>query len=184
MHGNQLTFSRSGTRQKLYCVDPLLFPQYSILNGYFLPDAHELPEHGLVTQMLAFDFGFNDPTLVIAPYDSVPFPMVLGSNFLAEAITGVSDVLGVATVPLAGSQQNVNQSPSFLINFQHTHLGNTRQWANKSVTNLEACGTGENPSLFKSPVLIPKGDTLTCVVTSLLNAQQRVQVLLLGAIFD
>ena len=70
------------------------------------------------------------------------------------------------------------------INFQHTHLGNTRQWMNKSVTNLEACGTGENPSLFKHPPLIPAGDTLTCIVTNLLNAQQRVQVLLLGGIFD
>ena len=110
--------------------------------------------------------------------------MVLGNNFLAETITAVSDVLGVATVPAAGSQANVNQSPSFLINFQHTHLGNTRQWMNKSVTNLEACGTGENPSLFKHPPLIPAGDTLTCIVTNLLNAQQRVQVLLLGGIFD
>ena len=191
MYGNKLTFSRSGNRSRLYCVDPLLFPQYTVLNDYFLPADHELPAHGLRTRFLPFDFGFNDPTLVIAPYDTVPFPVPIGENFLAEAITGVSDVLGPATVPGerdgpagGGALANVLLSPSYLINFQHTHAGNTRQWASKSVTNLEAVGTGENPLLFKSPVLIPKGDTLTCTVTNLLNAQQRVQVMLLGGAFD
>ena len=184
MHGNRLIFSRSGTRSRCYGVDPLLFPQYTVLNGYFLPDDHELPQHGLITQMLPFDFGFNDPTLAIAPYDTAQFPMTPDGNFLAEAITGVSDVLGLVNPPAAGSLSNVQVRPSYLINFQHTHAGVTRQWANKNVTDREAVGTAENPLLFKSPILIPKGDTLTCIVQNLANAQLRVQILLVGGSFN
>ena len=184
MHGNELIFSRSGSRQKLYRVSTLLFPQYTILNAYFLPDEHELPAHGLTTEMIAFDFGFSDPTLVIAPYDTVPFPYTLGMNFLAESITGVSDVLGVATPPVAGSLINTQVDPPFLINFQHTHQGNTRQWMQKAVSSGEAVGRGENPLLFKSPVLLPKGDTITCTLTNLTNGQLRAQILLLGGAFD
>lgn len=184
MHGNQLIFSRSGNRRRLYGVDPLLFPQYTTFNKYFLPDEHELPRHGLQTNFLVFDFGFSDPSLAIAPYDTGYFPVELGFNFLAEMITGVSDVLGVTTTPSAGAQQNVQVTPSYLINFQHTHLGNTRQWAAKNVTNIEAVGTAENPLLFKSPVLLPKGDSLVCVLQNLANAQLRAQILLTGGSFD
>jgi hypothetical protein len=184
MRGNHLIFSASGDRRKLFRVNPLFFPQYEIINGYFLPEEHELPQHGLTTQMIPFDYGFNDPTLIIAPYDSVPFAVTPGQDFLAEAITATMDVPGGATPPAAGALANILQSPAFLINFQHTHNGSTRQWANKGITSNEACGTGEHPLLFKSPVLIPKGDTLTCTVQNMLNASLRVQVLLLGGSFD
>jgi hypothetical protein len=184
VRGNQLTFSQSGDRRKLYCVSPLLFSDYTVLNGNFLPEDHELPSEGLRLLMLAFDFGFNDPTLVIAPYDSVPFPVVLGQNILLTSITGWSDVPGVATTPAVGSLINVPQDPAYLINFQHTHLGNTRQWASKSVTNGEAVGQATAPLLFKSPVFIPKGDTLTCVVQNLCNANLRVSIALLGGAWD
>jgi hypothetical protein len=184
MHGNDLIFSRSGDSRRLYRVSPLLFPQYTTFNRFFLPDEHELPAHGLESNFLVFDFGFSDPNLVIAPYDTGYFPVELGFNFLAEVITGVSDVLGVATVPATGSLQNAQVSPAYLINFQHTHLGNTRQWAAKNVPNGVAVGTAENPLLFKSPVLIPKGDSLVCIVQNLANAQLRVQVLLTGGSFD
>jgi len=183
MHGNQLTFSRSGDARRLYYVDPLLFPQYTTFNKYFLPDVHELPKHGLVTRFLVFDFGFSDPSLVLAPYDTGFFAVELGDNFLAETITGAYDVLGVTNPPASGSLANVQVTPSYLINFQHTHLGNTRQWAAKNLTNLEAVGTAENPMLFKSPALIPKGDTLTCIVQNLANAQARVQIMLAGGSF-
>jgi hypothetical protein len=183
VHGNQLTFSRSGGCQKLYCVSTILFPQYTVFNGYFIPKDNELPAHGVITRLLPFDFGFSDPSLVIYPYDTAYFPIELGDNFLAETITGFSDVLGGVDVAAAGALANVPQDPAYLVNFQHTHLGSTRQWANKSVTNDEAVGTGENPLLFKTPVLIPKGDTLTCVVQNMLNAQLRVQVLLAGGSF-
>lgn len=184
MHGNRLIFSRSGDRRRLYGVSTALFPQYTLNNEYFLPEEHELPGEGLRLSMLGFDFGVNDPTLVIAPYDTAFYPVELGENFLVETITGYSDVPGIATPPATGSLSNVQLDPTFLINFQHTHLGNTRQWASKSITNREAVGTAENPLLFKSPVLIPKGDTLTCVVQNMLNANLRVQILLLGGGFD
>ncbi len=183
MHGNQLIFSRSGDRRRLYCVSTALFSQYTVTNKYFLPDEHELPSE-LRLSMLGFDFGVTDPTLVIAPYDTAFFPVELGENFLAETITGYSDVLGIATPPAVGSLANVQLDPTYLINFQHTHLSNTRQWASKNITNREAVGTAENPLLFKSPVLIPKGDTLTCIVQNMLNAQLRVQILLMGGGFD
>lgn len=184
MNANKLIFSRSGSRSRLYAVDPLLFPQYTTLNGAFLPDEHELPKHGLITRFMPFDFGFSNPGLIIAPYDTAFVQIEAGKNFLAEVITGVSHVPSQPTVPVAGAQSGVLVSPSYLVNFQHTHNGNTRQWANKNVTNLEAVGTAENPLLFKSPVLIPKGDSLTCIVQNLANAYQRVQVLLVGGEFD
>jgi hypothetical protein len=181
MHGNQLIFSRSGSRSRLYGVSPLLFPQYTVLNGFFLPDPHELPAHGLTTRFLPFDFGFNDPTLIVQPYDTSFFQIVMGENFLAEAITGVNDVPNFPPTP--GAQQNVNVDPSYLINFQHTHQGTTRQWMNKNVTNGEAVGTGENPLLFKIPALVLQGDTLTCQVQNMANASMRIMVTLIGGAF-
>lgn len=184
MHGNQLIFSRDGTRSKLYGVSPLLFPQYHVLNHYFLPHMRELPAHGLSAQVLVFDFGFSDPTLTVAPMDTQFFPLTLGSNFLALAITGVSDVPpSTGVVPAAGALSGVQVSPAYLVNMQQTHQGNTWQWMNKDVTNREAVGTAENPLMLKSPPLIPAGDTLGCVVRNLGNASLRVQITLIGGSF-
>jgi hypothetical protein len=183
MNGNRLIFSRSGNRSRLYGVDPLLFPQRHVNNKYFLPKDHELPAHGLTTRMLAFDFGMSDPSLTILPYDTGFFPIEMGNNFLAEIITGISAVLPLATVPAAGALNGVQVDPSYLFNFQHTHAGNTRQWFNKNVTNGEGIGSAQEPMLFKHPALIPKGDTLTCIVQNLANANLRVQILLTGGEF-
>lgn len=186
MHGNQLIFSRSGDRRRLFGVSPFFFNRYTIFNGYWLPEEHEVPGHGLTTRWFPFDFGFNDPTLAIAPFDTAYFSLQPNENFLAESITGVSDVLGVTTTPAAGALSSLQVTPSYLINFQHTHAGNgiTRQWASKAITDLEAVGTGERPLLFKSPPLIPKGDTLTCIVQNMANAMLRVQILLAGGSFE
>ena len=92
MHGNRLTFSRSGTRSKRWGVSPLLFPQRNILNGYFLADERELPTHGLAAQVLIFDFGFSDPSLQVGAMDMQFFPLTVAGNFLALGITGISDV--------------------------------------------------------------------------------------------
>jgi hypothetical protein len=191
MHGNFLIFSRGGWGrgyrgpQRLYPVSPFLFPQYSALdlNARFLPDDNELPAHGLTAQVLVFDFGFSTPALAVGPMDAQPIPYTLGGNFLATAITGVSDVPPGANPPALGNLSGQQVDPAYLINFQQTHNGNTWQWSNKPVSNREACGTGENPLLFKSPVLIPAGDTLSCTVQNMANATLRVQIMLMGATF-
>ena len=185
MHGNQLIFSRSGKRSRLYGVSPYLFPQRTILNDYFLPDVKELPAHGLVAQVLVFDFGFSIPLQQVAPMDTQYFPITLPNNFLALAITGVSDVPPSqnASVPAAGSLNGVQVDPAYLINFQQTYNGNTWQWANKAVTNREMCGTALNPYMFKSPVLVPAGNTLACTVQNMANTSLRVQVTLIGGSF-
>ena len=184
MHGNQLTFSRSGDRRKLFGVRPYLFPQYTELNGYFLPDDRELPQHGLAAQLLVFDFGFADPSQIVAPLDTQFYPLTLGGNFLANSITGCSDVPpSVGVVPTPGAQSGVAVSPAFLVNFQQTHNGNTWQWNNKDVSNLEALGTAENPLMFKSPPFLPMGDTISCLVRNLGNTSLRVQIVLAGGSF-
>lgn len=184
MRGNQLIFSRSGDRRRLYGVSPLLFPQYTLINDYFLPEERELPQHGVTAQVLVFDFGFAQPPLTLGPMDSQFFPLTLGSNFLACAVTGVSDVPpSVGVVPSAGLLAGVQVTPSYLINFQQTHAGNTWQWMNKDVSNDEAVGTGEHPLMFKSPVFLPIGDTVSCVVRNLGNTSLRVQIALIGGSF-
>ncbi len=181
MRGNHLIFSRSGDRRRLYDVSPLLYPQYTVLNDYFLPSEHELPQHGLKAQVLVFDFGFSNPSLIVAPMDSQFFPFTLPNSFLAAAITGVSDIApSSGVVPAPGLLAGVAVSPAYLVNIQQTHKGNTWQWANKDVTNVEAHGTASNPLLFKSPPLIPAGDTVSCVVRNLGNSQLRVQIALIG----
>jgi hypothetical protein len=185
VHGNQLTFSRSGDRRRLYGVSPLLYPQYHELNHYFLPDGRELPAHGLPAQVLVFDFGFALPNQTIGPMDSQFFPVTVGSNFLALAATGVSDVPPTqnVTVPAMGSLIGVQVDPAYLITIQQTHGGNTWQWMNKGVTNREFCGTAYNPMMLKSPVLIPAGDTVSCTVQNMANTSLRVQIILVGGSF-
>jgi len=195
MRGNQLIFSRSGDRRKLYPVSPLLFPQSFLNNKYFLPNDNELPEGagyerptgGLLTTFLAFDFGFNDPSLIAASYDTVYVPLLVSQNFLAEAITGVAQaqapasVSSVVAIPSGGSMQNV--PPFFLFNIQHTHAGKTRQWFTKPVPNNLGLGTGEEPLMFKIPALVPAGDTLTAMIQNLAGNPLQAQICLIGAEF-
>lgn len=179
-----LIFSRSGDTRRLYEVSPYLFPQYPALNERFLPDARELPEHGLSAQILVFDFGFCQPSLTVAPYDTQFFPVTLPNNFLGISITAVSDVPpSQNVVPALGVVAGVQQNPAFLMNIQHTHKGNTWQWFNKDVTNREGAGTAQNPLMCKSPVLVPAGDTLSAIVRNLSNASLRVQITLIGGAF-
>ncbi|HKN25307.1 MAG TPA: hypothetical protein VJX72_10710 [Candidatus Acidoferrum sp.] len=184
MRGNHLVFSRSGDRRKLYGVSPYLFPQYTDFNAAFLPDDRELPLHGLQAQCLVFDFGFALPANTIAPLDTQFFPITIPNDFLALSISGAADVPPSAgVVPSAGLLAGVNVRPTYLINFQQTHGGSTWQWKSKDVTDVEAVGTGENPHMFKSPVFLPKGDTLSCVLRNLGNTSLRVQILLSGGSF-
>ena len=184
MRGNQLIFSRSGDRRRLYGVSPYLFPQYTDFNSQFLPDDRELPLHGLQAQLFVFDFGFALPANTIAPLDTQFFPITVPNDFLALSITGVADVPpSSGVVPAAGRLVGVNVTPTYLINFQQTHAGSTWQWHNKDVTNVEAVGTGENPRMFKSPVYLPAGDTLSCVLRNLGNTSLRVQIVLSGGSF-
>ena len=143
------------------------------------PSAAEVRE--LADTML----GFALPVQQVAPMDTQYFPITLANNFLALAITGVSDVPPSqnVSVPAAGSFSGVQVDPAYLINFQQTHAGNTWQWANKAVTNREACGTAQNPLMFKSPILLPAGDTLACTVQNMANTSLRVQVTLIGGSF-
>lgn len=194
MHGN-LIFSRGGVSpsgpngpQKPYRVSPALFSQYPAINRYFLPDGRELPRHGLQAQILIFDFGFSLPSQTVGPMDSQFFQLAMASNFLACAITGVSDVppsqnVAVPVAGYTGQFAGVQFDPAYLITFQQTHAGNTWQWSNKGLTNREACGKGGNPLMFKSPALIPAGDTVACTVQNLANTSLRVQVTLVGGSF-
>lgn len=197
MHANHLTFSRggvSGSRrsgpQRLYRVSPYLFPQQGILNGYSLPEDRELPTAGIHAQVLVFDFGFATPSQRVAPMDAQFFPLTLGSNFLAIAITGVSDVppsqAVVPGAPLpAGTTfpAGIQVDPAYLVTLSHTHQGNTWQFANKATTNREACGTARNPLFFKRPILLPIGDTVGCMVQNMANATVRIQITLIGGTF-
>ncbi len=191
MHGNRLIFSRGGITsgqtpgpQRRFGVSPFYFPQRGLLNGYYLPDEHELPLHGLITQMLAFDFGFATPSLQIGANDAQYFSITLGGNFLAISITGVSDIPpSQGRLPTTGALSGVQVDPAYLVTFQQTHQGSTWQWSNKACTNREICGTGYNPFPFKSPVLIPAGDTLGCTVQNLTNTSLRVQIMLMGGTF-
>lgn len=185
MRGHQLIFSRSGDRRKLFGVSPYLFSQYELINEYFLPADKELPEHGLQAQVLVFDFGFAQPSNTVPPMDTQFFPITLPNNFLATGATGVSDIppSTLTTVTAAGATSAVQIDPAYLLNFQQTHGGSTWQWMNKDVSNGEGVGTGEHPLVFKSPVLMPAGDTISCVVRNLANASLRVQVALIGGSF-
>lgn len=184
MRGNQLIFSRSGDRRRLYTVSPLLFPQYPAINWRFLPDDRELPLHGLKAQTLVFDFGFSLPAMFVGAMDSQFSPFTLPNNFLGLAMTGVSDVPpSVGVVPSVGLTAGIQTDPSYLVNIQQTHEGNTWQWFNKDVTADEAVGTGEHPFMFVSPVFLPAGDTVSCTVRNLGNTTLRVQIMILGASF-
>jgi hypothetical protein len=77
----------------------------------------------------------------------------------------------------------VQIDPAFLINIQQTHNGNTWQWFNKDITSDEAVGTGEHPLMFTSPIFLPAGDTVSCIVRNLGNTSLRVQITILGASF-
>jgi hypothetical protein len=185
MRGNQLIFSASGDRRKLYPVSPYLFSQHQCDNWRYLPDDKELPLHGMKTQTLVFDFGFSLPAMIVGPMDSQFFPFTLPNNFLGIAAAGVSDVPPSqnVTTPAAGALAGVQISPAYLVNIQQTHNGNTWQWFNKDITADEAVGTGEHPLMFTSPIFLPAGDTVSCIVRNLGNTSLRAQITILGASF-
>jgi hypothetical protein len=185
MHANYLTFSKDARGSRLYRVSPLLYPQEQLENALLLPKERDLPAHGLGTVFYPFDFGFNNPMATIAPYDTQYFGYVIGKDFLATAITGTAAAVGVtgANAPATAGQPGALPSPSYLFNFLQTHNGNQRQWANKNLTNLEGVGSASDPIIFRNPVLVPEGDTLTCEVQNLANVTLQVQILLTGGEF-
>jgi hypothetical protein len=195
MHDNFLTFSRGGVGRdaagnvmrfapRRYRVSPLLFPQYGVLNGYYLPKKNELPGRGLIAQVLVFDFGFAIPSNSIGAYDTQYFPINLGGDFLALGITGASDIPPSqnVTTPAPGALSGLQVDPAYLVSFQQTHEGSTWQWTNKAVTNREAVGKDGTPRMLVRPALIPAGDTLGCTVQNLANTTLRVQVAIIGAV--
>lgn len=183
MHEHGLIFSRSGDRKKLYRVNPLLFSQFGLNNHYALPTERDLPQHGLILRQYNFDFGFADQNTSIAPYDTAFCPLVMGRDFLVEMVTATYQAAAAANPPSAG-QPGANGTPGFLVNWLHTHNGVQRQFANKNLTDIEACGDGFFPTLLKSPALLPQGDTITCVIQNLANVTLQAQILFTGAEFD
>jgi hypothetical protein len=190
MATNELIFSRSGSAGRLYRVNPLLFGQKKLNNKYFLPDGRDLPTD-IELRFWTFDFGFSDPSAVIGPYDTAYFGIPAGRNFLACSITGASAPQASATPPAIVGKNILTVSgapgaqvtPSYLMNFLHTHEGVQRQWANKNEFDLEGVGGGVLPTIFKSPILILQGDTLTCQVQNLANSNLQVQIVLAGGEF-
>jgi len=181
MGANQLIFSRSGSA-KFYTVSPLLFGQKKLNNKYFLPDGRDLPEH-VELRFWTFDFGFSDPSAAIAPYDKAFFGLPAGRNFLAVSMNQASVPQPTSTGTPAAGNPGALVTPAFLVNFLHTHEGAQRQWSNKDEFDVEAAGDGRLPYIFKSPVLILQGDTLTCSVTNLSNCTLQAQVMIAGGEF-
>jgi hypothetical protein len=183
-----LIFSRSGARQRLYRVSPLLFSQYQTENFRFLPRVRDLPEHGLVTRFYVFDFGYSNPSSQIAPYNTAYCPLQLGRDFLAHTVTATYESVGpqVLTAPPAAliSATAPNVSPGFLVNFLHTHNGVQRQWSNKSITDQESTGDGMTPLILRDPALLPQGDTITCMIQNLANVTLAAQIVFMGGEFD
>lgn len=183
MHGPGLIFSRDFNYGKRRRVSPYLFPQFGVYNKYFIPSNRDLPSHGLVTRIYAFDFGFSQGNPSIAPMDTVDFPLVIGRDFLVWSITQVYQTAATTDPPVALTP-GANASPGFLVNFLHTHEGVQRQWANKSISDGESGGDGRYPLMLKEPALLLAGDTLTCSITSLVNATMLAQICLTGGEFD
>lgn len=182
METNELIFSRSGGADRLYKVNPLLFPQQHLANKYQLPDGRDLPASGLELRFWTFDFGFANAGNVVPPYALAPTGLPAGRNFLVVSISGASVPQASATPPTAGNP-GAQSSPSFQINFLQTSDGNQRQWFNKAIQDVAGFGDGRRPHIFKNPILVLQGDTLVCQVQNLLNANLRVQIMLAGGEF-
>ena len=187
MNENGLIFSRSGYPLKRYRVSPYLFPQFGTYNKFLLPKKRDLPTHGLVTRLYAFDFGYSNPGNAIAPYQWAQCPLVIGRDFLVWAVTRVYNasaplvLTNPATTPAAVGS---NVSPGLLVNFLHTHNDVQRQWANKNITDGEMGGNGRYPMMLTDPALLPQGDTITCVIQNLSNVTLQVQYLFTGGELD
>jgi hypothetical protein len=177
-----LIFSASGGTRKSHRVSPLLFPQYGLNNKYFLQKVRDLPEHGLLLRFQVFDFGYSVGAPV-QPFDTWPTDVQIGRDFLVSAITGTFSAQA-ATAPPGLGADNALKSPGFLVTFLHTHDGVQRQWENKPITDISAVGDGEHVSLFKEPILLVAGDTLTCQLQNLSNVTLLAQILLIGGEFD
>jgi hypothetical protein len=187
LHENGLIFSRSGTRLKRYRVSPYLYSQFGQYNKYLLPKKRDLPAHGLITRFYVFDFGYSNPGNLIAPMQWAQCPLVMGRDFLVWAVTGryVSAAPLILTNPATTpAQVGPNVSPGFLVNWLHTHNDVQRQWSNKNITDGEAIGTARFPMMLKDPALIPRGDTITCVIQNLANVTLQAQIVFAGGEFD
>jgi hypothetical protein len=168
-----------------------MFPQYPALNNYFLPKGRDLPQFGLLTRFLVFDFGYASIVNAVSPSDTQPADVQIGRDVLIEVITGVYSTAPAAVPPSLSSssgyglpgQPNANQTPGFVLTFLHTHDGVQRQWENKPICDIEAVGEALNPMLLKEPILLVAGDTLTCELQNFTNATLQAQILLIGGEF-
>ncbi|MGH9501675.1 MAG: hypothetical protein ACRD20_02360 [Terriglobales bacterium] len=151
-----------------------LFAQKKLVNRWLLPLHRDLPCDGFTFAVKTFDFGFNASNPSLDPFDTQFQTITCRSNILIWGVTGTSApaVRGVAPV-----------SPGFLFQLLHTHAGNQRQWTNKATTDIEGCGSAQNPHILKEPQLILAGDQLTISMQNLGNLELNAQVALLGGEF-
>jgi hypothetical protein len=152
---------------------PFLVGQRGILQDVFLPTLLELPEDGLEPFEMTFDFGFLSGQYLLDPYGQQIQTIAYDHNALIWGMTVVSNPTpgGVAVVP------------PLLFQLIHNHDGVQRQFFNKSMVGHEHGGSGKHPLIVKSPQLVLKGDSVTCIVNNLGNNNLRAQVTLLQGQF-
>ena len=153
-------------------ISPYLYSQSGLLNVQFLPKKRDLPD-GIDYRAKTYDFGYNDPTQILEPFNTQYSSLTLARNFLIWGITGVSQVQPGQT-PL---------SPAFLFQISQTHDGEEALYFNKAVTDLELAGTAQEPYILKSPALVLAADQLKVTVQNLGNVNLQVQITLHGGEF-
>jgi len=154
-------------------ISPFLWPQHGLLQKYHLPNLRDLPE-GTEFRAKTFDFGFNPGNASLIPYDTQVNSITLARNFLIWGINAVSS-------PAPGSTA---VSPAFLFNVIQQHAGDQLQFYNKTITDIEGGGSGQEPFILTSPQLVLAGDQLQVEVQNLANITLNAQVVLLGGEFS
>lgn len=165
-------------------VSPFLYAQEQLYNGLFLPEVRDLPSKALRLVFHTFDFGFTDPTRILGPYNEDYFNIPMGKNTLFWAITGLSIPAPPSTTPTpATGNVGAQISPALQFNFLQGHGDVVSQWSNKPITDIEGLGTAQDPMFFRSPVLVPTGDTITADVQNMGNVNLKAQIVLHGGEF-
>lgn len=175
MRPNFLIRSLDGGRSRLERISPFLFSQRKLLNRYFLARGRDLPGSGLEFRARTFDFGYNNPAQVLAPYAVINTNLISDNNLLVWGIVGVSNPKGTAAAAV---------SPAYLFNVTHTHEGTQIQWFNKAISDVEAAGSAQHPYLMREPQLVLAGDSLQIEIQNLGNFNLQAQITLYGGQFS
>lgn len=179
MSGNAWVGQHSGKEdRRLVRISPYFFGQHGLSNIFYLPKLRELPTTGLDFKAIVFDFGFNLGTNTLPPLGTQKINLSIERPILVWGLVGFSSDL---TVPAVG----------FNVQLFHSHESSQRQFFNKHVNNGAVLGSGQRPTLFRSPYLMIRGDEVTCEVKNLSNnaanaggADSKIQVILYGGEFD